>query len=178
MSPDAPPTVGSPTATHSAALRGARPDTRLHRMEDDTRRSKAFTARSLPRALPEDGGKCILAFGRETNTASCVAERDYLLRSVESEGSGRWDPLTRPAPAGENAGCGPPSPPRGRGTSISVGGLQAHGKSVESRGSHSGDPLTRPAPAGENAGCGPPSPPRGRGTFISMGGPQAHPRSE
>jgi hypothetical protein len=26
------------------------------------------------------------------------------------------DPLTRPAPAGESAGCGPPSPPRGRGT--------------------------------------------------------------
>ena len=25
------------------------------------------------------------------------------------------DPLTRPAPAGESAGCGPPSPPRGRG---------------------------------------------------------------
>ena len=47
-------------------------------------------------------------------------------RSVESQGSRRWDPLTRPAPAGENAGCGPPSPPRGRGTFISVGGLQAH----------------------------------------------------
>ena len=27
----------------------------------------------------------------------------------------RFYPLTRPAPAGENAGCGPPSPPRGRG---------------------------------------------------------------
>ena len=27
----------------------------------------------------------------------------------------RFDPLTRPAPAGESAGCGPPSPPRGRG---------------------------------------------------------------
>jgi hypothetical protein len=26
-----------------------------------------------------------------------------------------FDPLTRPAPAGESAGCGPPSPPRGRG---------------------------------------------------------------
>ncbi len=25
------------------------------------------------------------------------------------------DPLTRPAPADENAGCGPPSPPKGRG---------------------------------------------------------------
>jgi hypothetical protein len=25
------------------------------------------------------------------------------------------DPLTRPAPAEESAGCGPPSPPRGRG---------------------------------------------------------------
>jgi hypothetical protein len=28
------------------------------------------------------------------------------------------DPLTRPAPAGESAGCGPPSPPRGRGLSF------------------------------------------------------------
>ena len=29
------------------------------------------------------------------------------------------DPLTCPAPAGESAGCGPPSPPRGRGKCIS-----------------------------------------------------------
>jgi hypothetical protein len=29
--------------------------------------------------------------------------------AVESQGSRRWDPLTRPAPAGENAGCGPAS---------------------------------------------------------------------
>jgi hypothetical protein len=28
------------------------------------------------------------------------------------------NPLTRPAPADENAGCGPPSPPRGRGREI------------------------------------------------------------
>ena len=28
-----------------------------------------------------------------------------------------FDPLTRPAPAGEGAGCGPPSPPKGRGLS-------------------------------------------------------------
>jgi hypothetical protein len=39
------------------------------------------------------------------------------------------DPLTRPAPAGEDAGCGPPSPPRGRGTLISLGGPQAHVRS-------------------------------------------------
>src|ERR1039458_7655534 len=30
-----------------------------------------------------------------------------------------FDPLTRPAPAGESAGCGPPSPPKGRGLSLS-----------------------------------------------------------
>jgi hypothetical protein len=28
------------------------------------------------------------------------------------------DPLTRPAPAEENAGGGPPSPPRGRGQGV------------------------------------------------------------
>jgi len=33
---------------------------------------------------------------------------------VDNEQLGR-DPLTRPAPAEENAGGGPPSPPRGRG---------------------------------------------------------------
>jgi hypothetical protein len=32
------------------------------------------------------------------------------------------DPLTRPAPAEENAGGGPPSPPRGRGACISAKG--------------------------------------------------------
>jgi hypothetical protein len=36
---------------------------------------------------------------------------------------------TRPAPAGENAGCAPPSPPRGRGTFISVGEPKAHAHS-------------------------------------------------
>jgi hypothetical protein len=30
------------------------------------------------------------------------------------------DPLTRPAPAGENAGCGPSSPPKGRGKWIQI----------------------------------------------------------
>ncbi len=30
------------------------------------------------------------------------------------------DPLTRPAPADESAGCGPPSPPRGRGREFSL----------------------------------------------------------
>jgi hypothetical protein len=30
------------------------------------------------------------------------------------------DPLTRPAPADEDAGCGPPSPPRGRGKWIQI----------------------------------------------------------
>ena len=30
-----------------------------------------------------------------------------------------FDPLTRPAPAGESAGCRPPSPPKGRGQKIS-----------------------------------------------------------
>jgi hypothetical protein len=60
---------------------------------------------------------------RATNERSV---RDSSLCSVESQGSRRWDPLTRPAPAGENAGCGPPSPPRGRGTFIPVGEFQAH----------------------------------------------------
>ena len=31
-----------------------------------------------------------------------------------------FDPLTRPAPADEDAGCGPPSPPKGRGKKIRV----------------------------------------------------------
>ena len=31
-----------------------------------------------------------------------------------------FDPLTRPAPADEDAGCGPPSPPKGRGKEIRV----------------------------------------------------------
>jgi len=30
------------------------------------------------------------------------------------------NPLTRPAPAGESAGCRPPSPPRGRGQGFSI----------------------------------------------------------
>ena len=31
-----------------------------------------------------------------------------------------FDPLTRPAPADEDAGCGPPSPPKGRGKEIRI----------------------------------------------------------
>ena len=38
-----------------------------------------------------------------------------------------FDPLTRPAPAGESAGCGPPSPPRGRGLRFS----RVRGENVE-----------------------------------------------
>jgi hypothetical protein len=53
--------------------------------------------------------------------------------SAESQGSRRWDPLTPPAPAAENAGCGPPSSPRGRGIFISVCGLQAHDHSERRR---------------------------------------------
>jgi hypothetical protein len=36
----------------------------------------------------------------------------------------RGDPLTRPAPADENAGCGPPSPPRGRGRRLRFAGRE------------------------------------------------------
>ena len=38
------------------------------------------------------------------------------------------NPLTRPAPAEESAGCGPPSPPRGRGKALESG----RGKALES----------------------------------------------
>ena len=38
---------------------------------------------------------------------------------IVSVGPEILDPLTRPAPAGECAGCGPPSPPRGRGNCLS-----------------------------------------------------------
>jgi len=49
---------------------------------------------------------------------------------------GNVDPLTRPARAGESAGSGPPSPPRGRGQLVFEGawqGISWHEGSHEAR---------------------------------------------
>ena len=96
-----------------------------------------------------------------------------------------FDPLTRPAPADDNAGCSPPSPPGGEGCRFNTAPLSTPNSSLSPQGaravdSRSGcsliwlrqdsrvfDPLTRPAPADENAGCSPPSPPRGRGLSFN-----------
>ena len=48
------------------------------------------------------------------NVGPPTSSLGHLLPSVVSHFNvdNGWDPLTRPAPAGESAGCGPPSPPR------------------------------------------------------------------
>ena len=53
------------------------------------------------------------------------------------------NPLTRPAPADEGAGCGPPSPPRGRGRGIL--GIERFAN-VETRGKGCAFPLPRVLP--------------------------------
>jgi hypothetical protein len=54
------------------------------------------------------------------------------------------NPLTRLAPAGENAGCGPPSPPKGRGMGICT----SHGLPIQHwrHGRQHGSPPSRESP--------------------------------
>jgi len=59
----------------------------------------------------------------------------------------RSNPLTRPAPADENAGCGPPSPPRGRGIRVFCFPLSPSGERVDCDGAF----ISRRGP-GEGAG--------------------------
>ena len=65
-------------------------------------------------------GKASGDFNLFVSTASCgiafLAQCASVLShaNVDNDHLAR-NPLTRPAPAEESAGCGPPSPPRGRG---------------------------------------------------------------
>ena len=63
--------------------------------------------------VDEKKGGCSPCLWREVQARSNAVHLMgfRLLSGNRSQG----DPLTRPAPADEGAGCGPPSPPKGRG---------------------------------------------------------------
>ena len=64
-----------------------------------------------------------LRFCRQHAVGSYVEAMVWPLPGVMGQARLYGDPLTRPAPAGESAGCGPPSPPKAR-DEILVGAFQ------------------------------------------------------
>ncbi len=73
-------------------------------------KSMGYTVLRFPQRYCSSGPGFIRARGGEV----CVANGGGGISTLS------LDPLTRPAPAGESAGCGPPSPPRGRGRRFSL----------------------------------------------------------
>lgn len=108
---------------------GRSPETRRHptamlpsqnRQPGRDRFRPAASDNTKPRPWPSRPERCQRITSSFTGRKRWWGHSEHLMRGFSQiPGTDMWaqadDPLTRPAPAGENAGGGPPSPPRGRG---------------------------------------------------------------